>query len=144
MSTQRSLLQPSGNTFSILQLIGFIAMLAGIISMSVAAFLSYPFIPSLVAVSFFVIMLGMCFAFPAMLEGPDGPSAMRITVFMIISLVSLLTIKIGWAEGIRSLKEIGLDQAWVALAGFAVGAKATQKFIETRGGAMARKPDAGK
>lgn len=144
MPAQRTLLQPSGNSFSVLQLIGFISMLCGILAMSVAAFLNYPFIPSLVAVSFFIIMLGMCFAFPAMLEGPDGPSAMRITVFMIISLVCLLTIKIGWAEGIHSLKEIGLDQAWVALAGFAVGAKATQKFIETRGGVMARKPDAAK
>ena len=55
---------------------------------------------------------------------------MRIVVFMITNVICLLLIKIGWETG--DLKEIGVDQYWVAIIAFVFGAKATQAFFESK------------
>lgn len=71
-------------------------------------------------------------AFPSLLEGSEGLSTMRIVVFMVTNVVCMLLLKIGWAEGITSLDQIGIDQYWVGIIAFAFGAKATQSFFESR------------
>jgi len=84
-----------------------------------------------VAIFFFIIMLGMCFAFPSLLEGPNNDlSTMRITVFMMVNVICMLILKNGWDSG--SMKNIGIDEYWMGIIAFVFGAKATQSFFENK------------
>ncbi|MET0571138.1 MAG: hypothetical protein ABWZ79_06905, partial [Pedobacter agri] len=91
-----------------------------------------PPVANVVAVSFFVTMLGFSLAFPSLLEGGEGFSTMRIVVFMMTNVICMLMLKIGWADGIKSLEQIGINQYWVGIIAFTFGAKATQSFFESR------------
>jgi hypothetical protein len=55
---------------------------------------------------------------------------MRIVVFMMVNVISMLLIKIGWNKS--SLKEIELDQWWMGVIAFIFGAKATQSYFESK------------
>lgn len=84
-----------------------------------------------VAIFFFIIMLGMSFAFPTLLEGPNNDlSTMRITVFMMVNVICMLILKNGWDAG--SMKNIGVDEYWMGIIAFVFGAKATQSFFESK------------
>ncbi len=120
---------------SVLQGIGLILILLGIITLCISAFFhggDNSNVPSIIAASFFITMLGVSFAFPTLLEGNEGLSTMRIVVFMVTNVICMLLLKIGWAKGISSLEGIGLDQNWMGVIAFVFGAKATQSFFESR------------
>ena len=123
----RKLITSFESTVSYLQLFGFGLILTGIIVIFISGYCQFP---SGIAISFFVIMLGLAFAFPTLLEGNDGLSTMRIVVFMVTNVICMLLLKIGWAENIHSLKEIGLDEWWMGVIAFVFGAKATQSYFD--------------
>lgn len=142
----KDLLSKNEGKLTILQIIGFLIMLSGIIGIMIAAFLptidppavtqiiadvpKINSVPSVVAVSFFVTMLGFAFAFPSLLEGNKGLSTMRMVVFMMTNVICMLLLKIGWASD--SLTDIGLNSYWMGVIAFVFGAKATQSFFESR------------
>lgn len=126
-SSKRDLIKNDEGKLTYIQLLGFILILAGVI-----AIISFGFgdKSSLIAISFFIIMLGVAFAFPTLLEGYEGLSTMRIVVFMVTNVICLLLIKIGWSNEIKSLADIGLDEWWMGVIAFVFGAKATQSYFE--------------
>lgn len=83
-----------------------------------------------ISVVFFTTMMGVSFAFPEMLKGPqsDEMSTMRITVFMLTNVICMLLLKVGWEA--QSLEAIGLDSSWVGVIAFLFGAKAVQSYFE--------------
>ena len=125
----RKLISSIETTVSYLQLFGFGLILTGIIVIFISG---YNQCPSDIAISFFVIMLGLAFAFPTLLEGNDGLSTMRIVVFMVTNVICMLLLRIGWAKDIYSLKDIGLDEWWMGVIAFVFGAKATQSYFESK------------
>jgi len=132
MDRNRKLIQRNETKVSILQIIGFVLLVIGVVSLVVCSFCKLEQISTVISISFFITMLGFSFAFPSLLEGNDGLSTLRIVVFMVTNVVCMLLLRIGWSQGIQSLKNIGLDQYWVALIAFVFGAKATQSFFESR------------
>lgn len=135
MIIKKDFLRKNEGSLTILQIAGFILLLLGVISLIISSFFKpdiYPSIPSIISISFFVTMLGFSFAFPSLLEGNEGLSTMRIVVFMITNVICMLLLKIGWANGIASLEQIGLNQYWMGVIAFVFGAKATQSFFESR------------
>jgi hypothetical protein len=119
---------------SILQIMGFWLMFLGVIAFIVSSFIEPgEILPSFIAISFFITMLGFSFSFPSLFKDKNkGLSTMRITVFMMTNVICMLLLKIGWAAGITSLKQIGLDQWWMGVIAFIFGAKATQSFFESK------------
>ncbi|RYY62546.1 MAG: hypothetical protein EOO05_02400 [Chitinophagaceae bacterium] len=84
---------------------------------------------TVVAIGFFLIMLGLAFLFPEMLEGPgQSVSSMRVTVYMVVSVFVFLAVKIGWATG--SFAEFQLDSTWAYILAIALGSKAVQSLGE--------------
>jgi len=82
------------------------------------------------AASITVILLGLCFAMPSMLEdNTGGISTMRVVVLAVVMVFCLVSVKIGWTAG--SFEEFTLDERWVYILGLAFGAKAAQRFTET-------------
>jgi hypothetical protein len=82
-----------------------------------------------VAIAFFTTMLGVAFAFPDMLKGQTKEiSTMRIIVFMLANVITMLLIKMGWDKD--SLTGVGLDGYWMGVIAFLFGAKATQTYFE--------------
>lgn len=135
MKFERDFIKKNEGKLTILQIIGFCLLLLGVCVIIISSFISPgPVIPSVISISFFVTMLGFSFAFPALLEGNEGLSTMRIIVFMVTNVICMLLLKIGWAEGIKDLKAIGLDQYWMGLIAFVFGAKAMQTFFESKMG----------
>ncbi len=132
MQSKRRLIQKNETAISILQIVGFVLILMGVISLMTCSFLMENIISSIIAISFLVTMLGVSFAFPSLLEGNEGLSTMRIVVFMITNVICMLLLKVGWAAGITSLKQIGLDQYWMGVIAFVFGAKAIQSFFESK------------
>lgn len=135
MIIKKDFLRKNEGSLTILQIAGFMLLLLGVISLIISSFFKpdiYPSIPSIISISFFVTMLGFSFAFPSLLEGNEGLSTMRIVVFMITNVICMLLLKIGWANGIASLEQIGLNQYWMGVIAFVFGAKATQSFFESR------------
>jgi len=125
--TSRKFINDKESKNSYLQLFGSVLILLGVIS--IICFIFSPK-PSGIAISFFIIMLGVAFAFPKLLEGNDGLSTMRIVVFMMINVICMLLLKIGWGDKITSLSDIGLNSSWVGVIAFVFGAKATQSYFE--------------
>jgi hypothetical protein len=129
----RNFVEKNEGRLTVLQFIGFCVLILGVIGIVLTSlFMSPEEAPSVIAVTFFVTMLGFAFAFPTLLEGNEGLSTMRIIVFMITNIICMLLLKIGWAPGVHSLKEIGLDQYWMGVIAFVFGAKATQSFFESK------------
>ena len=83
-----------------------------------------------VAFGFFLIMLGMPFFFPDLLQGSNGSTPMRIVVFMIVSVFAIITIKLGWS--IERLSEFSIDKSWIYIIIAALGGQVTQDFIERK------------
>jgi hypothetical protein len=82
------------------------------------------------AASIVLILLGMCFYFPSMLEdNTGGISTMRIVVLAVIMVFTLVYVKLGWNAG--SFEDFTIDERWVYILGLAFGAKAAQRFGET-------------
>ncbi|MEO8404142.1 MAG: hypothetical protein ABI480_06090 [Chitinophagaceae bacterium] len=130
--SKRKLIKKNENKISYVQIIGFIMVAMGIVYMTIYRMITDTSAEGM-AISFFVIMLGMSFAFPSLLEGRDKEvSTMRIVVFMMVNVICLLLIKIGWAADIHSLGQIGLDQYWMGVIAFIFGAKATQSYFESK------------
>lgn len=127
------------NKVTILQRIGVVMIIAGLLGLIISLFFHpdpredhYRNVVSapVAAISFFITMLGIAFAFPTMLRGREGISTMRIVVFMMANVICMLLIKFGWQAG--SLKEIGLDEWWMGVIAFIFGAKATQSYFESK------------
>lgn len=86
---------------------------------------------ALPAVSFFLIMLGMAFVFPDMLQDGNNLSTMRVIVYMVVSVFVIVAVKIGWeAENFDDFK---MDRTWVYILGLAFGSKVFQSFSENLG-----------
>lgn len=84
------------------------------------------------AAAILFVMVGMAFYFPDLLQGPDGGfSTMRMTVFMIILVFVVLSIKIGWQTA--SFDEFRIDSTWVYILGLAFGGKVFQSMGEKDG-----------
>lgn len=82
-----------------------------------------------VSILFFIIMLGFAFAFPDLLQDENkGLSTMRIVVFMMLNVISMLLLKIGWNAA--DFKSIGIDGYWMGIVAFIFGAKAVQSLFE--------------
>jgi hypothetical protein len=124
----RKLISPNETKVSYTQIFGFIFIVLGIVIITIAGFCNLS--SSIIAISFFITMLGIAFAFPSLLEAKDGLSTMRIVVFMMVNVISMLLIKIGWNK--CSLTDIGLDQWWMGVIAFVFGAKATQSYFESK------------
>lgn len=138
----RSLIKKNEDKASYLQIIGFSLIGIGIIYLTICGLINDSSSGGGMAICFFVIMLGMAFAFPSLLQGYDSElSTMRIVVFMMVNVICILLIKIGWGNEIKTLKAIGLDQYWVGVIAFVFGAKATQSFFESRMLRQQRKDD---
>ncbi|HVV55092.1 MAG TPA: hypothetical protein VHC47_07205 [Mucilaginibacter sp.] len=132
---QRRLLSESDNKVSYLQIIGFAVILFGLVYLFIEQ-IAGKLNGDVVSITFFTIMLGIALAFPDLLKDPSNNlSTMRIGVFMMINVVSLLLLKIGWEQ--TSLKNIGFDQYWMGIIAFIFGAKATQSYFESKISALA-------
>jgi hypothetical protein len=130
---KRELIKKNEEKVTYLQIIGFSLIGIGILYMTAFRIIKHFSTPEGMAISFFLIMLGMAFAFPSLLQGGDKEmSTMRIVVFMTVNVICLLLIKTGWGNEIKSLKDVGLDQYWMGVIAFIFGAKATQAFFESR------------
>jgi hypothetical protein len=135
----RKLVETSKKGITGIQFIGFSQILIGVL------FLLYKIIFPMngmnklitgeeMALTFFIIMLGLSFVFPSLLKNQNkGLSTMRIAVFMIINVICLLLLKIGWNPDIKTFKDIGIDWYWTGIIAFVFGAKATQAFFESKG-----------
>jgi hypothetical protein len=84
---------------------------------------------ALPAGSFLIIMIGLAFAFPSMLEeSPGSISTMRIIVFAVVMVFCVIYLKIAWSIG--SLGAFTIDKTWIYILGLAFGSKVFQKFGE--------------
>ncbi len=127
--SKRKLISSGEKEVSFLQLFGCFLILMGIVSIIISGIIK---LPSGISISFLITMLGFAFVFPSLLEGNEGLSTMRIVVFMMTNVICMLLLKIGWAESITSLKQIGLNQWWMGVIAFVFGAKATQSYFESK------------
>ena len=114
---------------------GMILIILGIAGLIATAILSLFVVPivtmdgSMPAVSVFLLMLGMVFYFPDLLEDQSGGiSTMRVVVLMTISVFVITTVKLAWT--VSSLLEFRIDKSWIYILGLAFGAKAVQRFAE--------------
>ncbi len=83
-------------------------------------------IPSM---SFIVLIIGLVFYFPSLLEEGKGEiSTMRVVVLIVVLVFAAVYIKLGWVAG--SFEEFIIDTSWIYILGLAFGAKAFQKFAE--------------
>jgi len=141
--SKRNLIKKDESKISYMQIIGFILILGGILYMTIYRLISTATDEGM-AISFFIIMLGMAFAFPSLLKaGNKEMSTMRIVVFMMVNVICLLLIKIGWGAGIDSLEDIGLNEYWMGVIAFIFGAKATQAYFESKLAARREQPKEG-
>lgn len=127
----RELIQQNGGKVTYFQIIGL--ALIGIGIGYFTAFLItntlHLLSPQGIAIAFFIIMLGVVFAFPDLLKGQTNEiSTMRIIVFMLANVICMLLLKNGWQEG--NLSDIGLDGYWMGVIALLFGAKAAQKYFE--------------
>jgi hypothetical protein len=131
MDIRRKLIDRNESRVSVVQLIGFALLLAGVFYFLGIMVNWFDSTGDKIAIDFFITMLGVAFAFPSLLQDRSkGLSTMRIVVFMMTNVICILLLKIGW--GAHDLTAIGLNQYWVGVIAFTFGAKATQSFFESR------------
>ncbi|HMI06050.1 MAG TPA: hypothetical protein VK528_00785 [Flavobacterium sp.] len=138
----RGLIQSNVYKSTFIQMIGFTLIGLGVAYISIFLFpriaqyfsCSDSISGESMGICFFIIMLGVGFAFPELLKGDkdEGLSTMRIVVFMMTNVICLLLIKIGWNPEINNLEEIGLDGYWVSVIAFIFGGKAAQYYFESK------------
>ncbi|MGP8217343.1 MAG: hypothetical protein ACLQQ4_17375 [Bacteroidia bacterium] len=136
--TSRKLIDSKEEQISYVQIIGFALIFIGILYLSYKIFCpaSHPITGSKLAMDFFIVMLGVAFAFPDLLsDNTGGLSTMRIVVFMMVNVICILLLDIGWGK--PNFSAIGIDQYWVGIIAFVFGAKATQSFFESKMAAVA-------
>jgi hypothetical protein len=146
MGWKRDFFKRNEGQLTVLQLIGFMLLIFGVMGMIIplifdglqtlgwipAQATTQTIMPSVIPIAFFITMLGVAFAYPSLLEGNEGLSTMRITVFMVTNVICMLLLKIGWLPGTTSLDDIKLDWYWMGVIAFVFGAKATQAFFESK------------
>jgi len=131
--TKRKLIQSGEDKVSIVQIIGFTLIFIGVIYLicKLLCPCCTAFTGAELAIDFFIIMLGVAFAFPDLLQdNTGGLSTMRIVVFMMVNVICILLLDIGWGK--PSLTVIGLDPYWVGVIAFVFGSKATQSYFESK------------
>jgi hypothetical protein len=109
------------------------AGVAGLVTSVVLNFTPYANIDAgtIPAISIVLIIIGMCFNFPTLLEdSAGGISSMRVMVLSVVLVFVLVYVKIGWTAG--SFEEFTIDRTWVYILGIAFGSKAIQKFGEDK------------
>ena len=115
--------------YTILQVTGLCLIVLSILYLLITQ-LYFEITGEIIAIDFFVIMLGISFVFPDLLSGTTGLSTMRIVVFMMVNVICMLLLKIGWSAA--SLKSIGIDEYWMGIIAFVFGSKATQSYFESK------------
>lgn len=81
------------------------------------------------AISFLILIIGIAFLFPSLLEERKGElSTMRIIVLIVVLVFAVVYIKLGWIAG--SFEEFFIDSSWIYILGLAFGSKAFQRFAE--------------
>ena len=115
------------------RLFGFLLIVTGIVMILISVYddslNATPLTGKQIAVDFFIIMLGMCFAFPSLLKGgDDNLSTMRIVVFMMVNVICMLMLKNGW--GLSDLSQLGIDANWMGIIAFVFGGKVVQSYFE--------------
>ncbi|MEI6682204.1 MAG: hypothetical protein WCO44_06230 [Bacteroidota bacterium] len=132
----RKLIDAKEGAISILQVLGFTLIISGIVYLFAMLFSggtaeTTALSGGKIAIAFFIVMTGVAFAFPSLLQDQtEGLSTMRIVVFMVVNVICILLLKIGWGQ--KNLGDVGLDQYWVGVIAFVFGAKATQSFFESK------------
>jgi hypothetical protein len=118
---------PPSKIGKVLVVIGIVGFLSSIIlSFTPLSGLDTGALP---AGSFFIVMIGLAFAFPSMLEeSPGAISTMRIIVFAVVMVFCVIYIKIAWSVG--SIGGFTIDKTWIYILGLAFGSKVFQKFGE--------------
>jgi hypothetical protein len=117
------------------KIMGAILIAAGVVGLVAAVIMSYTIFAnidrgSLPAVSFLLMMIGMAFYFPTLLQEAQGEiSTMRVIVFAVVMMFAVLYVKLGWNAG--TFETFSIDDKWVYILGLAFGSKAFQKFGET-------------
>jgi hypothetical protein len=113
-----------GTILIVIGVIGFIA--EAIISFTVLSGMDHGAIP---ASAVLLIIIGMCFFWPTLLEESTGQvSTMRVLCLAVILVFVVIYTKLGWtADGFDEFK---IDPTWVYVLGLAFGAKAVQKYAE--------------
>jgi hypothetical protein len=112
----------------ILLAIGVSGLVAtGILSVTNTSAIANGTIP---AMSMLIVILGLAFAFPTLLqEGGTGEiSTMRVIILAVVLVFTTVYIKLGWIAG--SFEEFTIDKSWIYILGLAFGGKALQKFAE--------------
>lgn len=116
------------------EIFGIILILVGVAGFAATAVLSVTDIDKVTngtipALSFLVLMLGVTFAFPSLLEESKGDvSTMRVVVLIVVLVFATVYIKLGWIAG--NFEAFTIDKSWVYILGLAFGSKAFQKFAE--------------
>lgn len=111
-------------------------ILAGFVGFTAAIVLSFTAYSgldqgALPSISFLVIMLGMAFHFPTMLQESGGEvSTMRIIVFGLVMVFCVIYLKISWTVG--NFEDFKIDETWIYILGLAFGSKVFQKFGEEK------------
>ena len=81
------------------------------------------------AVSFLILITGLVFYFPSLIEERKGEvSTMRIVVLITVLVFGVVYIKLGWVAG--SFESFVIDTSWIYILGLAFGGKAFQRFAE--------------
>ena len=85
------------------------------------------------AVSFLILITGLVFYFPSLIEERKGEvSTMRIVVLITVLVFGVVYIKLGWVAG--SFESFVIDTSWIYILGLAFGGKAFQRFAENEEG----------
>jgi len=126
--------EEQSNGITLNSVFGMILILLGITGFTVTAWLSATDLEKVMngtipAVSFLVLMVGITFYFPSLLEERAKEiSTMRVVVLIVVLVFATVYIKLGWVAG--SYSEFVIDSSWIYILGLAFGSKAFQRFAE--------------
>jgi hypothetical protein len=120
---------------SIMQIAGIVLLLIGMLTLITIGIYECSAnggqsVSSLIAIGFFIIMLGILFVFPDMIKSgkTDETSTMRVVTYMIVSVFVFMCVKLGW--DCKTFKDFQIDRTWAYILGIALGSKAAQTFGE--------------
>ncbi len=112
------------------QTTGIVLIVISILGLIASGIINYIIVQAdggLPAVSFFMLMVGIAFVFPELLQDSSNSlSTMRVIVFMVVSVFCLLYVKMGWE--LKDMKLFTIDKAWIYILGLAFGGKVVQSF----------------